>query len=84
MARPLRLEFSGALYHVTSRGDRREAIYEEDADRLAFLAVLDEVCANSMASTRNVSIARTDTSAMYSRAVTGRYWSRSKVTSWLF
>ena len=27
MARPLRLEFSGALYHVTSRGDRREDIY---------------------------------------------------------
>ena len=44
MARPLRLEFPGALYHVTSRGDRREAIYEEDTDRLAFLAVLDEVC----------------------------------------
>jgi len=27
MARPLRLEFAGALYHVTSRGNRREAIY---------------------------------------------------------
>jgi hypothetical protein len=27
MARPLRLEFAGALYHVTSRGDRRETIY---------------------------------------------------------
>ena len=27
MARPLRIEFSGALYHITSRGDRREAIY---------------------------------------------------------
>ena len=25
MARPLRLEFSGVLYHVTSRGDRRDA-----------------------------------------------------------
>lgn len=40
MARPIRVEFSGALYHVTSRGDRREAIYEDDADRLAFLKVL--------------------------------------------
>ncbi len=40
MARPLRIEFPGALYHVTSRGDRREAIYENDADREAFLAVL--------------------------------------------
>ena len=37
MARPLRIEFAGALYHVTSRGDRREAIYEDDADREAFL-----------------------------------------------
>ena len=29
MARPLRIEFPGAVYHVTSRGDRREAIFEE-------------------------------------------------------
>lgn len=44
MARPLRLEFPGALYHVTSRGDRREAIYEDDGDRKEFLSVLDSVC----------------------------------------
>jgi len=37
MARPIRIEFNGALYHVTSRGDRREAIYEDDADREWFL-----------------------------------------------
>jgi len=43
MARPLRIEFSGALYHITSRGDRREAIYEDDEDREAFLSVLAEV-----------------------------------------
>ena len=43
MARPLRIEFSGALYHVTSRGDRREPIYEDDKDRLAFLSVIGEV-----------------------------------------
>ena len=29
MTRPLRLEFAGALYHVTTRGDRREDIYEK-------------------------------------------------------
>lgn len=40
MARPLRLEYPGALYHVTSRGDGRERIYLGDADRDAFLAVL--------------------------------------------
>ena len=44
MARPLRLEFAGALYHVTSRGDRRDDIYEDDADRTNFLSVLTDVC----------------------------------------
>ena len=44
MARPLRLEFAGALYHVTSRGDRREAIYRADADREHWLEVLGNVC----------------------------------------
>lgn len=43
MARPLRIEFPGALYHVTSRGDRREAIFDDDDDRETFLAVLAEV-----------------------------------------
>ena len=33
MSRPLRLEYAGALYHVTSRGDRREDIYLDDEDR---------------------------------------------------
>ena len=44
MARPLRLEFAHALYHVTSRGDRREDIYIDDSDREAWLAVLSQVC----------------------------------------
>jgi hypothetical protein len=44
MAKPLRLEFAGALFHVTARGDRREAIYENDADRDLFLSLLDQVC----------------------------------------
>ena len=44
MARPLRLEFAGALYHVTSRGDRREDIYLTDNDRNAYLEILGEVC----------------------------------------
>lgn len=44
MARPLRLEFAGALYHITSRGDRKEAIYETGDDREAFLTVLSDVC----------------------------------------
>ena len=43
MARPLRLEFPGALYHVTSRGDRQESTYEDDSDRDRFLSLLDDV-----------------------------------------
>jgi len=43
MARPLRIEFAGALYHVTARANRREAIYEDDEDRQMFLSTLAEV-----------------------------------------
>jgi len=42
MSRPLRVEYAGALYHVSARGDRREAIFEDDADREALLGVLGE------------------------------------------
>jgi len=45
MSRPLRIEFSGALYHVTSRGDRRESIFDDDVDRELFLSTLAEVVA---------------------------------------
>ena len=44
MARPLRMEFEGALYHVTSRGDRQEAIYETPEDRKRYLEILGDVC----------------------------------------
>jgi hypothetical protein len=33
MSRPLRIQYAGARYHVMSRGDRREAIFHDDADR---------------------------------------------------
>lgn len=44
MTRPLRIELSGGLYHVTSRGDRREDIYFSDSDREAWLTLFGEVC----------------------------------------
>src|SRR3989304_884874 len=44
MARPLRLELSGGVYHVTSRGDGREDIYLSDSDREAWLEVFGQVC----------------------------------------
>ncbi len=40
MARPLRIEFPGAVYHVTARGDRREDIFVDDEDRHALLEVV--------------------------------------------
>ena len=40
MARPLRIEFPGAVYHVSARGDRREDIFVDDEDRLALLEVV--------------------------------------------
>jgi putative transposase len=40
MSRPLRIEFPGALYQVTSRGDRREPIFVDDMDRVALLGVV--------------------------------------------
>jgi REP element-mobilizing transposase RayT len=42
MARPLRIEFPGAVYHVTSRGDRREPIFADDEDRERLLEVLGQ------------------------------------------
>jgi len=43
MARPLRLEFPGAIYHVTSRGNARLPVYQHDGDRREFLALLGAV-----------------------------------------
>jgi len=45
MARPLRLEFPGAVYHVTSRGNARQAIFLDKDDRESFLGVLSSVVA---------------------------------------
>ena len=40
MARPLRIECPGAVYHITSRGNAREAIALADDDREDFFQVL--------------------------------------------
>lgn len=44
MARPLRIELPGAVYHVTSRGDRREPIFVDDRDRHTLIATLAQAC----------------------------------------
>ncbi|MYM28495.1 addiction module toxin RelE [Duganella sp. CY15W] len=44
MTRPLRIQYPGALYHVTSRGDRKALIFRDDTDRAVWLQLLGEVC----------------------------------------
>ncbi len=44
MPRKLRVEFPGAIYHLMSRGDRREDIFRDDVDRQDFLKTLAEAC----------------------------------------
>ena len=44
MPRPLRVQFAGAIYHLMSRGDRREPIFRDDSDHRCFLETLGEAC----------------------------------------
>jgi putative transposase len=44
MARRLRVEFPGAIYHVMNRGDRKEEIFRDDRDRQCYWETLTEVC----------------------------------------
>jgi REP element-mobilizing transposase RayT len=44
MARKLRVQYPGAIYHLMNRGDRRELIFRDDADRARFLETLAEAC----------------------------------------
>jgi putative transposase len=47
MARKLRVEYEGAIYHLMNRGDRREPIFGDDSDRLLFLETLGQACAKT-------------------------------------
>jgi REP element-mobilizing transposase RayT len=44
MPRKLRIEYSGAMYHVMSRGDRQDNIYLDEVDRQDFIKTLAEAC----------------------------------------
>ena len=44
MPRPLRIEYSGAIYHIMNRGDRRQQIFRDLHDRVRFLNTLTEAC----------------------------------------
>lgn len=47
MARKVRVEYEGAIYHVMSRGDRQEPIFRDDRDRIRFIETLGESCAKT-------------------------------------
>ena len=47
MARKLRVEYPGAVYHMVNFGDRREEIFKDDKDRERFLETFGEVCAQT-------------------------------------
>jgi len=40
MARPVRIEYPGAVYHVTSRGNEKRTVFQDDSDRETFLRIL--------------------------------------------
>ncbi len=42
MSRPLRIQYPGAVYHVTCRGNERKAIFRDDQDRKTFLETLKD------------------------------------------
>ena len=44
MPRALRVEYAGAIYHVMNRGNQRQNIFRDEADRRRFLATLAEAC----------------------------------------
>src|ERR1700689_5281384 len=44
MARKPRVQFEGAYYHVTDRGNQRHSIFDDDTDRLRFLETLGQAC----------------------------------------
>jgi putative transposase len=47
MARKLRVQYPGAIYHIRGRGDHREAIFRDDKDRELFLQTLEQACAKA-------------------------------------
>src|SRR3954447_25267781 len=47
MARKLRIQYEGAIYHLSNRGDRRKTVFLSDKDRQLFLEELDEACAKT-------------------------------------
>src|SRR6266853_1642934 len=47
MARKLRIQYEGAIYHVMSRGNGKAAVFHNDVDRRSFVQTLAEACAKT-------------------------------------
>jgi len=50
VARAVRIEYGGAFYHVMARGNRRERIFRDEADRVLFYQTLGEACERTLRS----------------------------------
>ena len=47
MARPIRIQYPGAVYHVMARGNQGKRVFDDDRDRGRFLETLEEACAKT-------------------------------------
>jgi putative transposase len=47
MARPIRIQYTGAVYHVMARGNQGREVFGDNQDRKTFLASLEEACAKT-------------------------------------
>lgn len=51
MARPLRIEFADAIYHLCARGNERQKVFRDERDRVQFLELLERSCSRYQVST---------------------------------
>ena len=58
MARKLRVQYQGAIYHVMSRGNGKAAIFRNDVDRRSFLQTLAEACGTRLSGIFSVGATR--------------------------
>jgi hypothetical protein len=76
MARKLRVQYPGAIYHVMNRGDRREAIFLDDRDRELFVETLSETCEKTDWRVRAWCLMSNRSRRMAGAVIRGIWWSR--------
>src|SRR5205807_10314160 len=87
MPRQLRIQYPGAMYHVMSRGDRREDIFLDDVDRQDFLKTLAEACQKTSWQTHAYCLMRNHFHLVFetpdANLVAGIRWIQCTYTIWL-